>query len=144
MSAFHILEPATFKDSLPFNSNKGPNRLAHCMLPKRGKVNTMSPFTDPAGSTLTIPKRQNGTCGAKCCSVCFSFQIPTLNHCFSPWATGFPQMMTYGCGGNTPDPDHCLKEGTDNGLDGPEFNPIDGRTNTLHQQNGEIRNSQRC
>ena len=30
MSVFHILEPATFKDSLPFNSNKGPNRLAHC------------------------------------------------------------------------------------------------------------------
>ena len=30
MSAFHVLEPATFKDSLPFNSNKGPNRLAHC------------------------------------------------------------------------------------------------------------------
>ena len=32
MSAFHILEPATFKDSLPFNSSKGPNRLAHCRI----------------------------------------------------------------------------------------------------------------
>ena len=112
--------------------------------PKHGKGNTMSPFTDQAGLTLTTPERQNGTCGDKCFGVCFSFPIPNLDHCFFPLAIGFPHMMTHGYGGSTLDPDHCLNDGMDDGSDGQEFNPTDGRTNTPHQQNGELKSSPQC
>ena len=90
------------------------------------------------------PRKKNGTRGEKCFVVCFSSPIPTLDHCFSPLVIGFPLLMMHGCGGSTLDPDHCLNDRMDDGSDGQEFNPIDGRTNTPHRQNGELKSSPQC